>query len=189
MRAGWISVSDDGFKVVVRVDAETPFEFEKQAYPQVAARVQELIGVPVDKQCKDLTRMCYVSWDEDAFWNGDCEVFPWREHLSDSLEPEEPDVAKNPDSIEESSPSSVPKGKVSEAHGFIAHFFERFCQTHAFVPGSRHVFLLKLGASARRNGFDKDELKTLIELAEPFCFAPDYAPGEVSRNITESYCQ
>ena len=82
VRAGWISVSGNGFKVVVRADAETPYEFEKLAYPQVAARVQELIGFPVDKQCKDLTRMCYVSWDEDAFLNEDCETFPWRENAS-----------------------------------------------------------------------------------------------------------
>lgn len=187
VRAGWVSVSDNGFKVVVRVDAESPYEFEKLAYPQVAARVQELIGFPVDMQCKDLTRMCYVSWDEDAFWNEDCEVFPWRENLSESLVPEEPELPENPHSIEESAPSSASERTVPEASGFIAHFFERFCRTHTFVPGSRHRFLLKLGASARRNGMNLDELDKLIQLAEPFCFAPDYAPGEISRNITESY--
>lgn len=70
---------------------------------------------------------------------------------------------------------------------YIVHFFEKFCRTHAFVPGSRHDFLLKLGASARRNGMNQEELDKLIGLAEPFCFAPDYAPGEIRRNITDSY--
>ena len=187
VRAGWVSVSDNGFKVVVRVDAESPYEFEKLAYPQVAARVQELIGFPVDKQCKDLTRMCYVSWDEDAFFNEDCEVFPWRENLAGSPVPEEPKSPKKSDSMEETTSSSASKGTAAEANGFIVHFFERFCRTHTFVPGSRHSFLLKLGASARRSGMNQEELDKLIKLAEPFCIAPDYAPGEISRNITESY--
>ena len=154
VRAGWVSVSDNGFKVVVRVDAETPHEFEQQAYPQVVAQVQEIIGFSVDKQCKDLTRMCYASWDEDAFWKEDCEVFPWRENVSELPAPEEPVSSKRPDSIGKISTSSVSKAAVSEAHGFIAHFFERFRRTHTFVPGSRHDFLLKLGASARRNGMN-----------------------------------
>ena len=187
VRAGWVSVSDNGFKVVVRVDAETPYEFEKQAYPQVAAKVEELIGVPVDKQCKDLTRMCYVSWDEDAFWNEDCEVFPWRENLPGSPVPEEPDSSGPNHSITVRTADASSEKTSSGGGGFIAHFFERFCRTHTFVPGSRHDFLLKLGASARRNGMNLDELDTLIELAEPFCFAPDYVPGEIKRNITDAY--
>ena len=187
VRAGWISVSDNGFKVVVRVDAETPYEFEKLAYPQVATRVQELIGFPVDKQCKDLTRMCYVSWDEDAFWNEDCVVFPWRENVSERPVSEEPEFSRISLSIEDFAPLGDSKKKVDVAGGFIAHFFEKFCRTHLFVPGSRHEFLLKLGASARRQGFNLDELNLLIGLAESYCYAPDYAPGEIARNITDSY--
>ena len=186
-RAGWISVSDNGFKVVVRVDAETPYEFEKLAYPQVAARVQELIGYPVDKQCKDLTRMCYVSWDEDAFWNEDCEVFPWRKNVSESFVEDKPEFPRMPLSIEDFAPSDGPGKQVSEPHGFIAHFFEKFCRMHQYVPGKRHEFLLKLGASARRQGFNLEELNQLIAFAESHCLAPDYAPGEIARNITDSY--
>ena len=185
--AGWITVSGKGIKVVVRVDAETPYEFEKLAYPQVEAHVQELIGFPVDKQCKDLTRMCYVSWDEDAFWNEDCEVFPWRENVSELPIANEPEFPRMPLSIEDFSPKGDSKKKASETSGFITHFFEKFCRTHEFVPGSRHDFLLKLGASARRQGFNLEELNQLIGQAEAYCFAPDYAPGEIARNITDSY--
>ena len=187
VRAGWISVSGNGFKVVVRADAETPYEFEKLAYPQVAARVQELIGFPVDKQCKDLTRMCYVSWDEDAFYNEDCEAFPWQENASVPTDSSQSVSSEMSDSIEEIPPLGKEKKTASGANGFIAHFFERFCRTHAFVPGSRHDFLLKLGASARRQGFNLEELNQLISLAELHCFAPDYTPGEIARNITDSY--
>ena len=185
--AGWITVSEAGIKLIVRVDAETPYEFEKLAYPQVVDKVLELIGFPVDKQCKDLTRMCYVSWDEDAFLKEDCEVFPWRENVSEPPVAEESEFPRMPFSIEDLPTSDKEKKAASGGGGFIAHFFERFCRTHAFVPGSRHIFLLKLGASARRQGFSLEELDTLIKLAEPFCVAPDYAPGEISRNITESY--
>ena len=92
-----------------------------------------------------------------------------------------------PLSIEDFIPSDGPRKQLSEPHGFIAHFFEKFCRMHQFMPGKRHEFLLKLGASARRQGFNLEELNQLIALAESHCLAPDYAPGEIARNITDSY--
>ena len=138
--AGWITVSGKGIKVVVRVDAETPYEFEKLAYPQVEARVQELIGFPVDKQCKDLTRMCYVSWDEDAFLKEDCEVFPWREKVSELPVGNEPEFPRMPLSIEDLPPADGERKMPSKPKGFIVHFFEKFCRTHEFVPVAVTIF-------------------------------------------------
>lgn len=172
--AGWVSVSGTGIKLVVQVMAETKEEYEGDAYPKVAACVSRLIGQPVDMQCKDLTRMCYVSWDENAFLKEDCDVFPWREMTENSRS------ADSSGSLEIVSASSQPQG-------MVARFFERFCHTHTFAPGSRHDFLLKLGASARRNGMNLEELSLLVGLAELNCIAPDYPTGEIRRNITDSY--
>lgn len=194
--AGWVSVSGKGIKVVVSLMAGTREEYERYAYPEVAACVGRLIGLPVDMQCKDLTRMCYASWDEDAFLKEDCEAFPWREEMERLLAAYEAaevasvndgEKAKNLHFIEKNGGVDTVSENVSKAEGMIVRFFRRFCRTHSFVPGSRHDFLLKLGASARRNGMNLDELELLIILAEQTLSAPDYKSGEIRRNITDSY--
>ena len=169
--AGWVSVSGEGLKVVVKVMAETQTEYELGAYPAVAARVGELLGVDVDMQCKDLTRMCYASWDADAFLKEDCEVFPWERNAETPLSP----VAE-----------SIQVGEV-QAEGMVGHFFRRFCERHSFVAGKRHQFLLDLGRSARRNGMNLKELSLLTELAESNLTEPGYENGEITRNILDSY--
>ncbi len=193
VRAGWVSVSGNGIKVVADVMAETQEEYEQYAYPALTDRVSRLIGMPVDMQCKDLTRMCFVSWDEDAFWKDECEVFPWREEMerlkaaSENPVGTEGESSKNPHSIEENPSLEGTSEARSKAEGLVAGFYRRFCRNHTFAPGSRHDFLLKLGASARRNGMNSEELDLLISLAEQTLSAPDYKAGEIRRNITDSY--
>lgn len=193
VRAGWVSVSGNGIKVVADVMAETQEEYEQYAYPALTDRVSRLIGMPVDMQCKDLTRMCFVSWDEDAFWKDECEVFPWREEMerlkaaSENPVGTEGESSKNPHSIEENPSLEGTSEARSKAEGLVPGFYRRFCRTHTFAPGSRHDFLLKLGASARRNGMNSEELDLLISLAEQTLSAPDYKAGEIRRNITDSY--
>lgn len=46
--AGWITISGEGLKLVVRVDARTQEEYEEQAYPIVAAHIRRLIDFSVD---------------------------------------------------------------------------------------------------------------------------------------------
>ena len=185
--AGWVSISGEGIKLVVMVMAETREEYERYAYPMVAEGVARLIGMPVDMQCKDLTRMCYASWDEDAFRKEDCEVFPWREKMESLKAIPKEETLKNPHSIEEIPSEAESVKKPSKAEGMIAAFFRRFTRNHTFAPGFRHDFLLKLGASARRNGLNEEELNRLIVHAERTLHAPDYKDGEIRRNITDSY--
>lgn len=187
--AGWVSVSGEGIKLVVNVRAETQQEYELQAYPVVAQYVSKLLNRPVDMQCKDLSRMCYASWDEDAFLREDCEVFPWREEVKKdhSIEDSAFSGTTVPPSSSGAAGSLSSSQESSQTQGLVSRFFQRFCRTHTFVPGSRHDFLLKLGVSARRNGMNEEELSQLIALAELNCIAPDYRPGEISRNITEAY--
>ena len=181
--AGWESVSGKGVKTVIPVMAETREEYERYAYPAVAARVAQLIDAPVDMQCKDLTRMCFVSWDEDAFLKEDCEVFPWREAMERLKE----ESSKNSDFIEKNPICRKTSASEMQPTGMVEGFYRKFCRTHTFEPGSRHDFLLKLGVSARRNGMNLEELELLISLAERTLFAPDYKTGEIRRNIIDSY--
>lgn len=191
--AAWVSVSGEGIKVVVPVMAESMEEYELWAYPSVAARVSQLLDTPVDKQCKDITRMCYASWDPETYVNEHAEVFPWREKAKIAHSIEE-NAVLSPDSdgsanssFSSSQPTATSSSKAPEAQGLVAGFYERFCHKHTFVEGHRHDFLLALGRSARWSGMTEEELELLIRLAERTLVAPDYKSGEIRRNIADSY--
>ena len=57
--AGWRSVSYDGLKVVVRIEAATVEEYV-QAYAVVAWHIGRVIDFPCDMSCKNPTRPCYA---------------------------------------------------------------------------------------------------------------------------------
>lgn len=69
----FVSPGGQGLKVFVRVDS--PAEHHRSAYPYVAAAYEAASGCRSDEKCKDISRCCYVSDDEDAYYNPRAEVF------------------------------------------------------------------------------------------------------------------
>ena len=177
--AGWITVSGEGLKLVVRVDARTKEEYEEQAYPIVAAHIRQLIDFPVDMQCGDLTRTCYASHDADAFCKTEgCEVFPWRGAEVPVVEGEKP---------KSKSKSKSDEPLVTTAQGMVSHFLDAFIEAHPYVPNHRHRFHLALGREARRFGMDEEELNALIEQAISRLAMPDCDGPEIRYNILDAY--
>ena len=179
MMAGWITISGKGLKGVVRVDARTQEEYEKQAYPLVATRIRKLIDFPLDMQCADLTRTCYASYDAEAFYKEEgCEVYPWREELETmgipvgEVKKEKPNASEMP---------------ATTAQGMVSHFFDAFIEAHPYVPKHRHTFHLALGREARRFGMDEEELNQLVELAVSRLAMPDCDGPEIRYNILDAY--
>lgn len=82
VKAAWRSVSYDGLKLVVRVEAESVDEY-RLAYALVAWHVAQLLAFPCDMSCKNPTRPCFASYDPEAFFRPDTEVFPWRRFVTE----------------------------------------------------------------------------------------------------------
>ena len=179
MMAGWITISGKGLKGVVRVDARTQEEYEKQAYPLVASRIRKLIDFPLDMQCGDLTRTCFASHDPEAFYKEEgCEVYPWREELEALGSPEV--ETENAKPMDEEVPATT-------AQGMVSHFLDAFIEAHPYVPKHRHTFHLALGREARRFGMDENELNLLIDLAVSCLAMPDCDGPEIRYNILDAY--
>lgn len=194
VKAGWITISGEGLKLVVRVDAVTQYEYEKVAYPIVAGYIARLIDFAVDMNCRDLSRTCYASHDADAFYReADCEVFPWREE-AEALAAR----GLNPDGSPMQAPVKAGEAKEAEADaseatgteeqaGMVQHFFEAFVEAHPYVPRHRHHFLLALGREASRFGMNQPELKRLTDLAVSRLSMPDCDGPEIRANILDAY--
>ncbi|HUH73612.1 MAG TPA: DUF3987 domain-containing protein [Chitinophagales bacterium] len=71
--ACFISPSGDGLKVFVKVNTDQ--ESHEQAYKQVQAHYEKEIGIEADPKCKDITRLCFVSDDPNAFYNENAITF------------------------------------------------------------------------------------------------------------------
>ena len=75
--ASFISPSGEGLKVFIKVNSNA--EQHTTVYNQVANFYKELSGYDFDAKCKDITRLCFVSYDPELFYNEDAEVFSMEE--------------------------------------------------------------------------------------------------------------
>jgi hypothetical protein len=75
--ASFISPRGEGIKVFIKINSN-----EKQhtiAYTQVANYYKELSGYNFDPKCKDITRLCFVSYDSNTFINENSSIFELKE--------------------------------------------------------------------------------------------------------------
>lgn len=181
VKAAWRSVSYDGLKLVVRVEAESVDEY-RMAYALVAWHVAQLLAFPCDMSCKNPTRPCFASYDPEAFFRPDTEVFPWRRFVT-----EHPDrVGEILAELKVKTPASASKPPVA-ASGMLHTFFNEFLEQNPFVDGKKNEFLLKLGRIARYKGVGEEELARLKTLAVERLACMGCAAGDIPPRIDSGY--
>ena len=82
----FLSPSGDGIKVFVRVNSE--MEQHKDAFNTLRNYYDKAVGVGSDKSVKDLTRLCFFSYDPGLYLNEESEVFDYKT-ISMTRTPEE----------------------------------------------------------------------------------------------------
>lgn len=181
VKAAWRSVSYDGLKLVVRVEAESVDEY-RMAYALVAWHVAQLLAFPCDMSCKNPTRPCFASYDPEAFFRPDTEVFPWRRFVT-----EHPDrVGEILAELKVKTPAGA-SGPPVAASGMLHTFFNEFLEQNPFVDGKKNEFLLKLGRIARYKGVGEEELARLKTLAVERLAGMGCATGDIPPRIDSGY--
>lgn len=181
VKAAWRSVSYDGLKLVVRVEAESVDEY-RLAYALVAWHVAQLLAFPCDMSCKNSTRPCFASYDPEAFFRPDTEVFPWRRFVT-----EHPDrVGEILAELKVKTPAGA-SGPPVAASGMLHTFFNEFLEQNPFVDGKKNEFLLKLGRIARYKGVGEEELARLKTLAVERLAGMGCAAGDIPPRIDSGY--
>ena len=181
VKAAWRSVSYDGLKLVVHVEAESVDEY-RMAYALVAWHVAQLLAFPCDMSCKNPTRPCFASYDPEAFFRPDTEVFPWRRFVT-----EHPDrVGEILAELKVKTPAGA-SGPPVAASGMLHTFFNEFLEQNPFVDGKKNEFLLKLGRIARYKGVGEEELARLKTLAVERLAGMGCAAGDIPPRIDSGY--
>lgn len=137
--AVFTSPSGDGLKVLVRVDSDQ--KDHKLAFQQIAEHFDKVTGVKCDPSGKDITRLCFFSYDPDAYSNPDAVVFP---------------VQRDNESIANLTSANW-KVPFLNAVGYTSRI-------HLFEEGNRNNFIFQLACNARREGIPVNEAKRLISL-------------------------
>ena len=82
---GVIPVSNPGKDIYVPKDEEEAYSAEyKRRYSIIKRRIEQLFGFSIDKQCKDVLRGLYPSYDPKAFLRPDEEVEAFDFHDNDT---------------------------------------------------------------------------------------------------------
>ncbi len=91
--ASFISPRGEGIKVFIKINSNA--EKHAIAYNQVANFYKTITGFDFDPKCKDITRLCFVSYDPDTFLNEKAIVFEIKEEVKESKVKVKNQVAQN----------------------------------------------------------------------------------------------
>lgn len=161
----FISPSGAGLKVTVRVDS--PKEEHKKMFGAVKQYYEQALGVPADPSGKDVSRLCFLSCDEDVYYNPASQIFTYED------QPEMP-VVKKAKKIE------VPQGATKRVDQVL-----NYCeQKYDFTPGNRNDSLFKTACWANELGIPTQEL---IDEATKRYSAPDFTSKEIEDTISHVY--
>jgi hypothetical protein len=71
--ACFISPSGNGLKILIKID--TPKTEHKETFLKVQAHYEDILKLEIDKSGKDVTRLCFYSWDENLYLNENASTF------------------------------------------------------------------------------------------------------------------
>lgn len=69
----FISPSGNGLKVFVKIDSEESQHLT--AFHQVSEYFNKILDFGADENCKDISRLCYMSYDKDLFYNPSSDIY------------------------------------------------------------------------------------------------------------------
>jgi hypothetical protein len=147
----FISPSGHGIKLFVEVT--TGIQDHDLAYQQVQEYYEDLTGLKADPSCKDITRLCFVSYDPELYMNLNNKKF-----VVKRLEDEK---VRNFESNANSLPNSPSDPSLNEEFLFKqqVEFTDR---KNSYKEGSRNNYIYMLASNCNRVGLPEIATHTLI---------------------------
>ncbi|WP_395043561.1 VapE domain-containing protein [Flavobacterium sp.] len=136
--ACFISPSGNGLKILVKINSDKANH--KETFLLVQAHYESILKLEIDKSGKDLTRLCFYSWDENLYLNENASTFVTSSAVEMPLIETQPEPkTKNPE----------PLLDYDAIYNHCVNFTEKKVQ---FVNGSRNVFVHQLACNLNRKG-------------------------------------
>ncbi len=176
--ASFISPSGNGLKILVKVSSSKVEH--KETFLAIQDHYEKLLNLEIDKSGKDITRLCFYSYDENLFINENANVFVTSSGVEMPLNTNNSTQSCQAEPVEA---PKLPTGTVtatdSEAvYNHCIKFTEKKVQ---FSQGSRNVFVHQLACNLNRKGISLQEALSFI--LTDF----GYDEKEVTQTINSAY--
>src|SRR6218665_441786 len=146
----FVSPSGNGLKVFVSVNTEA--EHHEMAYEQAQAYYEKVAGLKADDSCKDVTRLCYVSWDPGAYRTEKSEKFIVDLSSSPIEGIRAQTAAVVTSAIEIREP---PKGHRFDALAHFEALIKFTDQIQIYREGNRNIYIFLLACNCNRSGLSQ----------------------------------
>ena len=141
--ASFISPSGNGLKILVKI--ASPKAEHKETFLLVQVYYEKLLKLEIDKSGKDITRLCFYSWDENLYLNENASVFASETKQSCQAE------------LVEASPTDNLQPTTDNSEAIYNHCIKFTEKKVQFVDGSRNVFVHQLACNLNRKGVSHHE--------------------------------
>lgn len=136
------SPSGNGLKVFIQVDSL--IQHHDLAYKQVQEYYEKQLGINADPKCKDVTRLCFVSFDENAYYN------PFATILAIDTKVEEKIINQ---------PVQITSSNTDDVFQYCVDFTNKI--TH-FEKGNRNNYVYQLACNLNRKGVNQLDAEQFI---------------------------
>ena len=139
--ASFVSPSGNGLKIFVKVSSDK--EQHKETFLELQLYFEELLQVEIDKSGKDITRLCFFSYDPELYLNENAETFY-------------PNTEKGSKENEQKTKSENIKSAISVDNDTIYEHSVRFTEKKIqFTEGNRNNFVFALANNLNRKGISE----------------------------------
>lgn len=165
----FVSPSGNGLKVFIPVN--TDIDSHDIALMQVKNFYDDKLGFQADTKCKDVIRVCFMSYDPETYINPDCQTF---------------NVDTTSAFVKTQDPNSIVKSSniCLSNNGYQALFEEaiQFTQKkESYIEGNRNNFIYLLASNCNRVGIPESETSQLIN--DNF----DLSSNEINASVRSTY--
>lgn len=157
--ASFISPSGNGLKILVKVN--TTKEDHKETFLAIQKHYETLLNHEIDKSGKDITRLCFYSFDDNLYHNEAAKVFVTSSEVEMSLSGTASNQSSHTEPVEVPKlPTETATATNSEAiYNHCIRFTEKKVQ---YATGSRNVFVHQLACNLNRKGISLNEALSFI---------------------------
>jgi len=176
--AYFISPSGNGLKIFVKVDSDK--SQHKESFLKLQEYFEELLQLQIDKSGKDITRLCFFSFDPELYLNENSKMFHC--HTEHNLSIVDAGSDENQQNLNHEKPiHKIHQPSTINYDLIYAHAVSFTEKKELFVEGNRNNFVFQLANNLNRKGVPES-------LALGYILADyDYNSQEVMTAVKSAY--
>ncbi len=149
----FLSPSGNGYKIIVKVNSNQSQHLS--AYLQVAEFYERKLRVKIDKSGKDITRLCFFSYDENLFSNPKSKVFVVKDTIVKTLSFEAKTKIEKPTNV-----FPLPKNNntLTSMDDQLKSCLAFTKKKENYVDGNRNNFVYLFASNCNREGIGESEV-------------------------------